>query len=163
MLPFKLVYHSDYDFGLGQHVFPAHKYRLIREQLLEQSFASEDDFLEPEAASDEDLRLAHDADWIRRLRSGLLTFEEIMRMEIPWNERVLRGFWRHTGGTILTSRLALRDRIAFNVGGGFHHAFPNHGEGFVRSTMSRWRFEGSSMMARSQQPWSSIAMFITGT
>ncbi len=34
------------------------------------------------------------------------------------------------GGTILAARNALRDRIGFNIGGGFHHAFRSHGEGF---------------------------------
>ena len=31
---------------------------------------------------------------------------------------------------MLAARLALEDGIGFNVGGGFHHAFPDHGEGF---------------------------------
>ena len=37
-----------------------------------------------------------------------------------------------TGGTITAARLALdgRDRVAVHIGGGFHHAFANHGEGF---------------------------------
>jgi acetoin utilization deacetylase AcuC-like enzyme len=40
------------------------------------------------------------------------------------------GFWLATGGSILAARNALRDRIGFNIGGGFHHAFHAHGEGF---------------------------------
>ncbi len=43
---------------------------------------------------------------------------------------MVEGFWLATGGTILAARNALRDRIGFNIGGGFHHAFPAHGEGF---------------------------------
>jgi acetoin utilization deacetylase AcuC-like enzyme len=38
--------------------------------------------------------------------------------------------WLATGGTILAGRRALEDRVAVNLGGGFHHAFPGHGEGF---------------------------------
>jgi acetoin utilization deacetylase AcuC-like enzyme len=34
------------------------------------------------------------------------------------------------GGSILAADLALRTGLAFNLGGGFHHAFPDHGEGF---------------------------------
>ena len=34
LLPFALVYHERYDLNLGAHVFPARKYRLIRERLL---------------------------------------------------------------------------------------------------------------------------------
>jgi acetoin utilization deacetylase AcuC-like enzyme len=64
------------------------------------------------------------------LKSGLLTFEEVTRLEIPYNETVIRAFWLCGGGTILAAHLALRDRAAFHVGGGFHHAYAGHGEGF---------------------------------
>lgn len=101
MLPFKLVYHPDYDFQLGAHVFPSVKYRLIREQLLNSGFASEQDFLQPGLALDEDLALAHTPEWVRRLRSGLLSAEEARRLEIPYTEPVICGFWLAAGGTML--------------------------------------------------------------
>jgi acetoin utilization deacetylase AcuC-like enzyme len=43
---------------------------------------------------------------------------------------MVEAFWLAAGGTILTARLALGRGVAFNIGGGFHHAFPAHGEGF---------------------------------
>ena len=130
MLPFQLVHHPDYDFRLGIHVFPSHKYQMIRDQMLADGFATPEDFTEPEPAADEDLRLAHTGEWVRRLRTGLLSFEEARRLEMPYNEGVVRAFWLAAGGTMLTARLALAGRAAFNVGGGFHHAYPGHGEGF---------------------------------
>jgi acetoin utilization deacetylase AcuC-like enzyme len=130
LLPFKCVYHPEYDFRLGLHVFPSEKYRMIRERLLEDGIASEDDFLQPGSALDEDLMLAHSREWIRRLRTGLLTFQEAARLEIPYSQQVVRGFWLHAGGSMLAARLAQRDGFAFNLGGGFHHAYPGHGEGF---------------------------------
>ncbi|MBI1898648.1 MAG: histone deacetylase [Acidobacteria bacterium] len=130
MLPFKLVWHHGYDLNLGEHVFPAQKYRLIRERMLSEGFAREADFIQPEAAGDEDMLLVHTEDWITRLRAGRLRFEEILRLEIPYSEAMVRGFWLATGGTILAARLALRDRLGFNIGGGFHHAYAGHGEGF---------------------------------
>ena len=130
MLPFKLVYHPDYDFHLGLHVFPSIKYRMIRERLLGEGFAEEEDFLQPGAALDEDLTLAHTREWVRRLRTGLLSAEEARRMEIPYTDSVVRGFWLAAGGSVLAARLALRDGVGFNIGGGFHHAYPGHGEGF---------------------------------
>src|SRR5690242_16851925 len=84
VLPFKLVYHPDYDFQLGFHVFPSVKYRLIREQLIRDGFATPDDFLQPGMATDEDLKLVHTAEWVRRLRTGLLTIEERAHLEIPY-------------------------------------------------------------------------------
>ena len=130
MLPFNLVYHPDYDLQLGAHVFPSVKYRMIRERLLESGFAGEEDFLQPGLALDEDLALAHTREWVRRLRTGLLSYEEARRLELPYTEAVIRAFWLAAGGSILAARLALRDGIGFNIGGGFHHAYPGHGEGF---------------------------------
>jgi acetoin utilization deacetylase AcuC-like enzyme len=130
MLPFKLVYHPGYDLNLGPHVFPSQKFRMIRDRVLNEGFAEEADFVEPEPATDEDLMLVHTEDWVRRLRSGLLTFEEVLQLEIPYSQEMVRAFWLAAGGTTLAGRLSLRDRIGFNIGGGFHHAYPGHGEGF---------------------------------
>ena len=51
-------------------------------------------------------------------------------MEIPYSPELVRAFWLAAGGSILAADHALRDRVGFNIGGGFHHAFSDHGEGF---------------------------------
>ena len=130
MLPFRLAYHEGYDLNLGQHVFPAQKYRLIRERLLGEGLAADDDFVTPDPAADEDLLLVHDAGWIRRLKTGTLSFHDILKLEIPYSRQMVQAFWLAAGGTILAGRLALRDGLGINIGGGFHHAFHGHGEGF---------------------------------
>ena len=130
MLPFKLVYHPGYDLDLGQHVFPSRKYRLIRDQLLSDGFAEPNDFVEPSPASDEEILLVHEAGWVNRLKSANLNTAELLRLEIPYSKAMVDAFWLAAGGTILAGRNALNDQIGFNIGGGFHHAFPDHGEGF---------------------------------
>lgn len=130
MLPFKLIYHPGYDLNLGAHVFPSQKYRLIHDRLLEEGFAAPDDFGQPLAASDEQVLLVHDRGWIERLKTGTLTLRERIDLEIPYSREMVEGFWLATGGTITAARNALRDRIGFNIGGGFHHAFRARGEGF---------------------------------
>lgn len=130
MLPFQLVYHPGYDLNLGAHVFPSRKYRLIRDQLIDDGTAHPADFMEPAPASDDDVLRVHDAGWVLRLKTGTMSEAEIIRLEIPYSPEMVNGFWLATGGTILAGRKALRDRIGFNIGGGFHHAFPGHGEGF---------------------------------
>jgi len=130
MLSFKLVYHPGYDLNLGQHVFPSRKYRLIREQLIDEGTAGPRDFVEPQPAMDEDVLRVHDAGWVHRLKTGTMTDAEMIRLEIPFSQAMVDGFWLAAGGTILAARNAFRDRIGFNLGGGFHHAFPGHGEGF---------------------------------
>jgi acetoin utilization deacetylase AcuC-like enzyme len=130
MLPFKLVYHPGYDLQLGAHVFPSRKYRLIHDQLFDEGTAGPMDFVEPLPVSDEDVLRVHDAGWIDRLKNDRLTEADIVRLEIPYSKAMVDGFWLAAGGTILAARNALRDRIGINLGGGFHHAYPAHGEGF---------------------------------
>src|SRR5437773_8663809 len=130
LLPFKLVYHEGYDLNLGPHVFPSQKFRLIKERLLADGFAAPEDFVSPEPASNDDLLLVHERGWIQRLKNGTLSQEEILQLEIPYSPEMSRAFWLAAGGTTLAARLALDEGVSFNVGGGFHHAFPDHGEGF---------------------------------
>jgi len=130
MLPFKLIYSDGYYLPIGEHVFPAQKYRLIRERLLASGGAHTSDFLEPQPATDDEVRLVHTEDWVRKLRDGTLSPREELTLEVPYSPSLVKAFWLSAGGSILAAECALRDRVAFNVGGGFHHAFPDHGEGF---------------------------------
>jgi len=130
MLPFKLVYHERYDLNLGPHVFPSQKFRLIHEMLLREGLAREEDFLRPDPASDEDILRVHTEDWLRKLKTGTLTASEIMLLEVPYSPELVEAVWLATGGTILAGQTALRDGFGVNLGGGFHHAYPEHGEGF---------------------------------
>ena len=57
MLPYRLIYHERYDLHLGEHVFPAKKYRWLKDRMLRFRFAGPEDFVEPEPASDDDVRL----------------------------------------------------------------------------------------------------------
>ncbi len=130
MLPFKLIYDDRYDLNLGAHVFPSQKYRLVHEALLAQGIATKDDFLVPEPAKDEDVLLVHGKEYIHKLKTGTLSWEEKLRMEIPYSKEMVEACWLAAGGSILAGRRALVDGWAGNIGGGFHHAYPDHGEGF---------------------------------
>ncbi len=130
MLPFKLIYHDKYDLHLGTHVFPSHKYRLIYETLLREKYAEPGDFLAPEPASDEDILRVHTSNWVRKLKTGALTLSEIMLLEIPYSKEMVEAVWLAAGGTMLAGRRALEDGFGVSIGGGFHHAYPDHGEGF---------------------------------
>jgi acetoin utilization deacetylase AcuC-like enzyme len=122
----KLIYHDGYDLNLGAHVFPSQKFRLIRDRLAAEGY----DFLTPEPSTDEDLLLVHGRGWITRLKQGTLHETELQRLEIPWSQKMADAFCLAAGGTTLAARCALEESAAMNIGGGFHHAFPNHGEGF---------------------------------
>jgi len=144
----KLVYSDQYDLNLGHHVFPSVKYKLTKERLLKDGVVRAADFVEPEPASDEDVRLVHHQDYIYKLKHGTLSYLDILRLEIPYSPELIRAVWLCAGGSILAGRLALEGGIAVNVGGGFHHAFPDHGEGFcvlhdVAIAIRRLQKEGS--------------------
>jgi len=130
LLPFKLVYHERYDLNLGPHVFPSQKFRLIQEMLLREGIASADDFLRPDQASDEDLLRVHTDDWVHKLKTGTLTASEVMKLEVPYSKELAEAVWLAAGGSILAGQRALRDGFGSNLSGGFHHAYPGHGEGF---------------------------------
>src|SRR4029077_14998384 len=130
MLPFKLVYSDAYYLPIGAHVFPADKYRRIRDRLIATGVAEAADFLEPEPATDQDILLVHKPEYLRKLKTGTLSRREEMELEIPFSAELVKAFWLAAGGSILAAQQALADGISINIGGGFHHAFPDHGEGF---------------------------------
>jgi acetoin utilization deacetylase AcuC-like enzyme len=70
------------------------------------------------------------------MRTGTVG-EDLARLELPWSETMVEGFRLMVGGTVAAARAACRPHptgaavpIACHIGGGLHHAFPNHGEGF---------------------------------
>src|SRR5579872_3842425 len=130
MLPFKLVYSDVYYLPIGEHVFPAEKYRLIKERLLANRVAEAGDFLIPKPAADEDILLVHTPEYVHKLKTGTLSAREELTLEVPYSADLVRAFWLAAGGSILAAQHALAERCAINIGGGFHHAFPDHGEGF---------------------------------
>ena len=130
MLPYRLVYSERYDLQFGEHVFPSKKFKWLHDRFLRTRFAAPEDFVEPAPASDEDILRVHDAEWVFRLRNGTLSYQDILRLEIPYSRQMVDAFWLCAGGSILAGRDAMTRGIGFNIGGGFHHAFPGHGEGF---------------------------------
>jgi acetoin utilization deacetylase AcuC-like enzyme len=130
MLPFKLIYSNGYYLPIGAHLFPAEKYRLVHDRLLASGVAEATDFLEPEPATDQDILLVHTPEYVNKLRTGMLSPREEMELEVPYSQDLVAAFWLAAGGSIVATRQALTDRVSINIGGGFHHAFPDHGEGF---------------------------------
>ncbi|PYV81312.1 MAG: histone deacetylase [Acidobacteria bacterium] len=130
MLPFKLIYSDEYYLPIGQHVFPAEKYRRVHRQLIESGVADPSDFVTPQPASDQEILLVHTPQYVEKLKTGTLSARDEMELEVPYSPELVHAFWLAAGGSILAAQYALKDGVAVNVGGGFHHAFPDHGEGF---------------------------------
>jgi acetoin utilization deacetylase AcuC-like enzyme len=142
---------------IGPHVFPTRKYALVRERLLAAGLARDADFVEPPLAAWDELALVHTPDYLERIRTGNLSAAEAALLELPWSDEIVDGFRRMVAGTVEAALLAcgmesLRSelkspkssrrqtsdlsgeagsfRCAAHIGGGLHHAFANHGEGF---------------------------------
>src|SRR5579864_139408 len=112
MLPFKVIYHPQYDLELGPHVFPSEKFRLIHDALLADGIAEQSDFLQPELASDEEILRVHTPAYVNKLKTDSLTLSERMKLEIPLSETTRIGFWLAAGGSTLAGRKALQGGIA---------------------------------------------------
>ncbi len=130
MAPVPIIWHPAYEVDIGPHVFPTVKYRLARARLLDDGTVTESDFLHPEPALDEDVGLVHTAEYLRKINAGALSFYEELALEVPFSPELREAMWLCAGGSILTGRRALEGGVAMHLGGGFHHAFPDHGEGF---------------------------------
>ena len=118
MLSFPLIYGEDYVVDLGDHVFPAVKYRLVRERLFSEKTASASDFIEPAPVEDEDILRVHTREYLEKIKTGTMSCEEAARLELPLSESLVRGVWSSTGGTLLACERALAGGVAINLSGG---------------------------------------------
>lgn len=110
------------------HRFPMDKYMRLRRRLVESR--PDIELLEPEAASDGVLALAHEPDWIARLSEGRLSAAETRAIGFPWSPEMVERSRRSVGATVDACRQALRHGAAANLAGGTHHAHADRGEGF---------------------------------
>jgi len=147
-----LVFSARYHIDIGPHVFPTRKYPLVHARLLQEAIVRPSEVVEPRPASWDELALVHTAGYLRGLREGTLSPEEVAQLELPWSAEMVDGFRLMAGGTVDAAWIAcgaqfgMRNlefgmrtelqipnggfQMACHVGGGLHHAFPNHGEGF---------------------------------
>jgi acetoin utilization deacetylase AcuC-like enzyme len=127
----KVFYSPQYEVTLPGHIWPTSKYRLIAERLrLGRPGAGGLVFAAPTAVTWKDLALVHTPEYLAKLRNDALTAEDIATLELPWAAGMADTFRLMAGGTCGAAAAALEDGVAAHLGGGLHHAFANHGEGF---------------------------------
>lgn len=113
------------------HRFPAAKYGLLRRRLEAHAAAGAAlEFVEPHAATDEELLRVHDRGYVGRVLSGTLTKDEQRRIGFPWSEPLVERSLRSTGAAIDAAAAAIEDGVAASLAGGTHHAGTSWGEGF---------------------------------
>jgi len=129
--PCQLVYHVDYEQSLpGVPLDPSRGEKILR-FLDEQRLLRRETVIRGRPATLEELLRVHDADYLEGLDAQRLT--RILGVPLDGRDaaRVLSLQRLAVGGTLLATRVALRNRsIVANLGGGFHHAGRAQGQGF---------------------------------
>jgi acetoin utilization deacetylase AcuC-like enzyme len=120
-----VLYSPRYDVDYGGHAFVAGKFALTAGLL-----RPDVELVEPVEPSRDDLLLAHDAAWVDKVLASALTEEDVARLELPFSPEISLAHRLAVGGTFLAARRALESGTGLHCGGGAHHAFRDHGEGY---------------------------------
>lgn len=112
------------------HMFPATKYRLLRERLLAEGTASASDLTPSPLATDGELAAAHCPAYIHAATTGTLSREAQRGIGLPWSETLIARARGTIGGALAASRCALTAGVAGQLAGGTHHAHRDFGSGF---------------------------------
>ncbi len=126
-----LFYCDDFVLPLPpDHRFPMTKYSRLRQRILVEEVASEADMHVPNGVTDAQILRCHNAEYLHKVKHGLLTQREVRRIGFPWSPELLERSRHSSGGTVGACLSALEDGTGVNLAGGTHHACPDHGEGF---------------------------------
>ncbi|HIE05210.1 MAG TPA: histone deacetylase [bacterium (Candidatus Stahlbacteria)] len=121
----KAIYSDRYIVDLEAHIFNTGKYLQVKEELLTYGF----ELLEPDPPAWSDLGIVHTREYLKDLKRCRRT-DWTGRSELPIRKDVITAQRIGAGGTLLTCKIALQERIGLHIGGGLHHAYPDHAEGF---------------------------------
>lgn len=135
-----VVYSRYYQIDMGGfeklHPFDIHKYARIYLKLVTEGQIKPQDVFVPEAVRDDQVRLVQSQAFLDSLADPATVARYLEAPVVGLvpagliEAGIVRSFRTATGGTILAARQALRHGIAINLAGGYHHAMPDHGEGF---------------------------------
>lgn len=128
-MPVHYVHQTHAAIDIGDHVFPTEKYQALAHLVREELGVPSQRIHGWEEVFDEDLERVHTPHYLDDLRGARASWATVSS-ELPVSARVIDGFRQMTGGSIRAVRLALEHGVGFHIGGGFHHAFPDHAEGF---------------------------------
>lgn len=112
------------------HRFPMAKYARLRERVVADGSVPPERLFEAPAASWDDIRLVHTADYVDAVAAGTLPAAAQRRIGFPWSPGMVERSRRSVGATIAAAGAACEDGIAVNLAGGTHHAFADRGEGY---------------------------------
>ena len=124
-----VVNHEDYFAKIGDdHKFPINKFGELAQYLIKKKIVKR--FHQPYPCSEETLKRAHSVNYIKNVKNKTLDQNAIKKIGFPLIDSVVQRSLVATGGTVLASKLAIKNGIACNTAGGSHHANFNEGAGY---------------------------------
>ncbi len=126
----KIVFSKEYTVKTPGHIFRADKFEAALKLLLKEGVVLKKDIVPPAPPSRADLLLAHGPAWVSKNLDFKFKSEDSAKAELKITRGVARAHLMNVGGTIEAAYLAFESGIGINCGGGSHHAFRDHGEGF---------------------------------
>ena len=126
-----IINHPDYVAQIGDdHRFPIKKFGELIKNLKKKNIAKDQNTFEPTEVSKSTLLNVHNEEYINKINNLTLTQDEIRKLGFPLVSSVRRRSFVATGGTVLASKLAVKNKLACNTAGGSHHAFSDQGNGY---------------------------------
>lgn len=126
----KIFYSPGYEVDIGNHVFPTRKYRMVKELLVERTSLGEDDFIQPRPLDSREVAEVHTTDYVNDIKNASLSYAKQVKLELPYSPELAEASFICCGGTVEACEYAMKNGAGVHIGGGFHHAYPDHGEGF---------------------------------
>uniref|UniRef100_A0A8D8SQQ1 Uncharacterized protein SYNPCC7002_A1628 n=1 Tax=Cacopsylla melanoneura TaxID=428564 RepID=A0A8D8SQQ1_9HEMI len=113
------------------HRFPMSKFSktfnyLVQDKVIDKA----KQHISPQPISATIAELVHTKEYVDKFFNGKTSEKEQKVTGFEWSEGLACRVRYETGGTILTSLIAVQRGLASSTAGGTHHAFPDHGAGF---------------------------------
>jgi acetoin utilization deacetylase AcuC-like enzyme len=124
----KIIYSEKYEVDIGNHPFPTSKYRLVKEYLLNNGYINRDDMKTPYMPDAELLKTIHTSKYVSKILDGTLSHADEIKLELPYSKDLAEASALACAGSVMAVEAALAGGASVHLGGGFHHAYPDHGE-----------------------------------
>ncbi|MFT7251565.1 MAG: acetoin utilization deacetylase AcuC-like enzyme [Flavobacterium sp.] len=128
---FPIAFHPIYKHPLPEgHRFPMLKYDLLPQQLLYEGTALKSDFFEPETCDLSHVLTIHTKEYVDDLLKLTLDAKASRKIGFPLSKELVERELRIAQGTIIGAQKSFESKVSFNIAGGTHHAYSDHGEAF---------------------------------
>jgi acetoin utilization deacetylase AcuC-like enzyme len=128
---FPIAFHPIYQHPLPEgHRFPMLKYELLPQQLLHEGTALPTDFYKPEICDLAPILAIHQKEYVTDLLELTLNAKAVRKIGFPLSRELVQRELIIAQGTIFGAQKSFDTKVSFNIAGGTHHAYTDHGEAF---------------------------------